>query len=377
MQTPDQVIVRQESEGPVWIYYWRDWGILYFALIGLGFLGFVIWILVTYPWEYPVEGQIFMLLPLAFVLGLAYWSLGRVINRTEVRLQHSRLIARHKPLPWRHNANLPLADIQEILCAGTGLAATTRTGKSIILVPKMVALAGQFLEQELEASLRLRQALPSVEQEMVVQFTRQKGRSQDAREGKGAVKILAALFFVLAILGVWLLISTYQQQREFQASLAWPSTQGVVRDLRIEEHSQANDNGPDTVTFEPVVVYSYTVHDKTYTSDRLSASAPWGYSFGSPEEAAQFLEKYPLRMQLVAYYNPDHPSRALLDRTAPADPGIVYIFSWGMVGLVPLALFIVMLWARSLCRAEGRPGDWKHWSFWQAELILRDRQVSS
>ncbi|MCU0489642.1 MAG: DUF3592 domain-containing protein, partial [Anaerolineales bacterium] len=364
-------IVRQEPEGPVFLCYWRDWGFLYFALVGLGFLGFVIWIIVTNPWEYSSEGQRFMLLPLVFGLGLAYWSLGQVINRTEIHLQHSRLVARHKPLPWRHNANLLLADIEEICWTGAWLVANTRTGKSIVLVPKMESPAGQFLEQEIKACLGLRPALPPVEQTMAVQFSRKEARRQDAREGKGAVMIMTVLFFVLAILGAWLLISTYQGQREAQASLTWPSTRGLVSDLRIETNVQENDNGPDTFTYEPVVVYSYKVNGETYTSDRLSANAPWGYAFGSQEEAAEFLRNYPLGTQLVVYYNPDHPRRALLDRTAPADPGIVYILGWGLVGLAPLALFIMILWAWSLCRAEGRPGDWKRLSFWQAQFRIK------
>lgn len=372
MSTPDKVIVREESEGPVFIYYWRDWGFFYFAIIGLTFLGFIIWILLTNPWDYPPEGRLFSLLPLAFGLGLTYWPLGRVINRTEICMQQGRLLVRHKPLPWRYQADLPLSDIQEIRWAGAGLSAFIKVGsqpgKGIILISKLEPPAGEFLEQEIEAHLGLRPALSIVERETAVQLSRQEEKRRDTREGKGAVLILTSLFFLLAILGVVLLVSTYSQQREARASLSWPATQGVVSENYIEQHTQENDNGPDTVSYEPIVIYSYLVNDQTYTSNRINLSAPWGYSFGNQEEAAKFLENYPIGARLKVYYNPGQPNRALLDRKQPGDPTLVYIFGWALLGLIPLALLIIVLWARSLCHAEGRPEDWKRWLFWQEQF---------
>jgi hypothetical protein len=203
------------------------------------------------------------------------------------------------------------------------------------------------------------------------ELCQQSGDLSDTGNARGAIMLMAALFLILAILGVWLLASTLLQQREARLSLTWPSTGGVVSKHQIEKEIQESDNGPDTVSYEPVVTYSYRVGDRTYTSTRISSAAPWGYSFGSPEDAAKFLEQYPLGKRLTVYYNPDQPKRALLDRSAPGDLTLVYVFGWGLIGLLPLGLFIVVMWGRSFCRTQGCPDDWKHWSFWRAQVSFQ------
>jgi hypothetical protein len=181
-------------------------------------------------------------------------------------------------------------------------------------------------------------------------------------EGRSPVIMMNIMFFILAILGAALLFSTYQSQWEAKQSLSWPSIQGVISKNRIREYTNDDTN---SISYEPIVTYSFIVGDKTYTSNHISSNAPWGYAFGTMADAEQFIRQYPIGKQLKVYYNPDNPRRALLDRTQPADPGLTtYILGWWLLALIPVALLIDLLWAIGTYRAEGCPDAWKHLDFW-------------
>jgi hypothetical protein len=114
MDTPKKVSIRDEPEGPVFVYHWWDWGFIIVFIIGLAFGLFPLFFVVNIDSNMPLAVWLFLLLFSAIGLGIAYWSLGHVINRSEIRLHHSQFSVRHKPLPWRYNASLPTGDIQAV-----------------------------------------------------------------------------------------------------------------------------------------------------------------------------------------------------------------------------------------------------------------------
>jgi hypothetical protein len=114
MDTPKKVIVVKESEGPLFVYRWRDWGMIIALLIGLVFAIFPIWLGVSIVENPPTIFWIFLLLFSGIGLCLAYYGLGRIINRTEIRVQGGNLSVRQKPLPWRYQSSLPVGEIKEV-----------------------------------------------------------------------------------------------------------------------------------------------------------------------------------------------------------------------------------------------------------------------
>ena len=393
METPKKVIVREEPEGPVYIYLWRDWGFILLVLFGLFFTAIPIWISLIAEDMISI-GWLFILLFTAIGLGLTYWSLGRVINRSEIRLQNGSLSVRHKPLPWRYQADLPTDSILAVnqesyytrshsghTTGGIGisiqssirnerLVAIVRTkkgtDKAIILIPKMELAAARFLEQEIETGLGLRQGLAPEEQEKALQFAQQEEKLVEAHQANAMIPLLMLMTALLIIVGIWLLFSTFIAQREANASLSWPSAVGLATGYTIYENQPDSNTGGQTY-YDAAVEYTYLVEDKYYTIDQYLSE-----TFSTGEEMAQFVEtNYPADTPLTIYYNPQNPGRALIDRTGPGALTFVMAGVLVVCGLVTLAL--VLFIARHICQIEGCPDEWKHWPFWRAQVPFLGR----
>jgi hypothetical protein len=383
MQTPKKVTVREDPEGPVYTYRWGDWGFVILILFGLAFALFPIWILLQNP--LPSFIVLFLLVFTAIGLGLTYWSLGHVINRSEIRIQQGRLAARQKPLPWRYNSDLSVGDIQNINQetyyntssddqSGGGvrigiqttvrnerLAAWKQDGKKVILIPKLELAAAQFLAQEIEARLGLRQALTEAERVVNLQASKQEQRRVEASQGRMLMPLLMLTIPLLVIGGVWLLISSFMAQREARASLNWPSTVGEASGYTWTRHEPGSNDSWDTY-YDAVMEYTYFVDGKSYTIEKAVPG-----QFNNEQALVQYVETtFPPGAPLTVYYNPQNPARALSDRSGPgATP---YILAVVCLVLVPLALFALVMMAREYCRANNCPDAWKHWPFWLKQV---------
>jgi hypothetical protein len=391
MITPKKVTVREEPEGPVYIYRWGDWGFVILILFGLAFALFPTWILLQNP--LPSFIVLFLLVFTAIGLGLIYWSLGHVINRSEIRLQQGRLVARQKPLPWRYNADLPVSEIQNVnqetyfntssddqfgggfrigiqtTVRNERLAAWKQGGKKVILIPKLEVAAAQFLAQEIEVRLGLRQALTEAERVVNLQASKQEQRRVESSQGMMLFPVLMLMAPILLIGGIWLLISTFNAQREARASMSWPSIAAQASGYTWTRHEPDSDDSWDAY-YDAEMEYTYYVDGESYTIEKYVPER-----FATEQDLVQFVEtNYPPGAPLTVYYNPQNPARALHDRSGP---GIIpYILAGVCLVLVPLVLFALVMMAREYCRAHGCPDDWKHWPFWLKQVPILGRAVS-
>ncbi len=83
---------------------------MFFAVIWCGFL--VVWYSIAL--QSPSPGGIALWFPLLHVavgVGLGYWSLAMLLNRTRIALGGGRLRVTHGPLPWRGGGEVPCAQI--------------------------------------------------------------------------------------------------------------------------------------------------------------------------------------------------------------------------------------------------------------------------
>jgi len=385
MTTPKKVTVHQEPEGPVYTYLWRDWGMIILLPFGLVFTAAPFWILSLGE---NTQAVIYLFVSLfAFIgLGMTYYSLGRIINRTEIRLQHGRLSARQKPLPWRYNAELEVSDIQAISQetyfnqsrdrqGGSGYSISVQTSirnerlvafprgrKPVILIPKMELAAARFLEQEIETSLGLRQAVSALKQEEAVQSAQQEQKLVEAGQLKMMFPILIVGIPLLLCVGIILLVNNITAQREAQASLSWPSTVGHSTNYTVYEHTRDSDNDTRQLYYTAGVEYTYIVEGEAYTFEQ---QVPGTYA--SEDEAAMFVEtNIPENSPLTLYYNPEKPTRALSDRSGP---GTIPLIMAGVcvVGAL-LGLVALIFGAKETCKAEGCPDAWKEWRFWGSHI---------
>ena len=107
---------RQEGELEM---RWRWFGfqyvfLLFFCLFWDGFL--VVWYAnaASAPGAFAIVAMCFPLLHVAVGVGLTYFTLAGLLNRTTVELAEGELSVRHGPLPWRGGGSHPARDIRSV-----------------------------------------------------------------------------------------------------------------------------------------------------------------------------------------------------------------------------------------------------------------------
>jgi Protein of unknown function (DUF3592) len=152
--------------------------------------------------------------------------------------------------------------------------------------------------------------------------------------GLGALTMFGIIYVVI------------EGRQRASAARHWPTTQATVlaTDLIRSEHSESNSSTSSrrstgshtTVSWEPVVIFSYTVASRPYRSKTLWLND--GASFSSEAEGSVFLSDYPVGKKFQTYYNPSNPADAASIIDAP--PLWVLLFS--LIGAIFVALGIFL-----------------------------------
>jgi len=141
-----------------------------------------------------------------------------------------------------------------------------------------------------------------------------------------ALAICGSLFIFDAIfLGI-----IFFTRRKVAQAASWPSTMGTVTSSRIELRSSSEGGS----TPYPIVNYAYQVMGQPYQGAKVMPGPEKGGS-----GARKVVERYPAGAQVMVYYNPEKPSKALLER---GTPGFVRLF-W--IILIILDIFLCGLGA--------------------------------
>ena len=140
---------------------------------------------------------------------------------------------------------------------------------------------------------------------------------------------IGIIVFVLFILNIVFLTILFFMRRRMAAVSQWPATMGNVIMSTIQRRSSE-----DGYTDYPVVQYSYQVAGQSYQSDKLAPGPEVGGS-----GARKVVAKYPAGAQVMVFYDPQNPSEAVLERTAPAQWLmwlILAIFDVTLCGVIPI-----------------------------------------
>lgn len=120
---------------------------------------------------------------------------------------------------------------------------------------------------------------------------------------------------VFAAIGAVMVFIGLRNRRRAEASQSWFPAAGVVKVANLKKHYRKGG-----VDYEPKVEYTYTIMGTPYEGKRLC--------FGTPrltyKKATEKLSLYPPGGKIVAYYNPDKPTEAVLEREAPGVGGILF-----------------------------------------------------
>lgn len=140
---------------------------------------------------------------------------------------------------------------------------------------------------------------------------------------------IVSITCVLILLNAIFLGIIYFMRKRMAVVSTWPTTMGTVTNSFVEQRSDS-----EGTTSYPVVQYSYQVGGQSYQS---SKRAP-GMEVGGTG-ARSVVARYPVGAQVMVFYDPQKPSDAVLERSAPAQWLmwlILVIFDCTLCGIIPI-----------------------------------------
>ena len=129
------------------------------------------------------------------------------------------------------------------------------------------------------------------------------------------------------LFGVMMLVMFGYFALKGQATSKWPSVEGTVVESRVARSSPTS-GGP---RYYARVKYEYDVNGVNYAAKTISIGAM--REFARESSAAKIVGKYPVGKRARVYYDPEDPSRAVLEPGASSD----------VITILPIGVFVVVI----------------------------------
>ncbi len=113
---------------------------------------------------------------------------------------------------------------------------------------------------------------------------------------------------LVAIAAVFGFIFYASSQKNKQAA-AWPTVPGKVVSSEVRT-LRSGGGGQSDLSFEPNVVYTYTVDGQAFTGNKVNFSAFRSTNKAAPQKT---VDKYPAGADVTVHYNPKKPQEAVLE----------------------------------------------------------------
>ncbi len=143
----------------------------------------------------------------------------------------------------------------------------------------------------------------------------------------------------LIVFGAVYVISTIVTRRSYQGTANWPKAAGEVVRAFVYRHERRTPK-ETSITYTPVVEYTYTVEGQPYTSQKRDFAPYYCDSFAEEKKAAEIIAELPPGKAVTVRYNPDVPAQAALKVEKPKMHNTVLLF--GVTSLVMGVLMIVL-----------------------------------
>ena len=149
------------------------------------------------------------------------------------------------------------------------------------------------------------------------------------------------LLLIFGVLGIVFLVIALVSRQKAQASQSWPTAAAKVLASEVKQHVSPDSDQQTQSSYEPVVEYSYSVGQQTYTSRRIAYGAN---SFGLGQ-AQTMIARYPVGSAVTAHYNPANPAEAVLETKAAGATlflilGIVFLALCALSGCLSAVLVV-------------------------------------
>lgn len=101
----------------------------------------------------------------------------------------------------------------------------------------------------------------------------------------------------------------YASGQKNKAAAGWPTVPGKVVSSEVQT-LRSGGGGPNDLSFEPNVVYSYTVDGQTFSGNKVNFSAFRSTNKAAPQKT---VDRYLPGTEVTVHYNPKKPQEAVLE----------------------------------------------------------------
>jgi hypothetical protein len=156
------------------------------------------------------------------------------------------------------------------------------------------------------------------------------------------------IILVFGGVGVYALYQANRGRKEADESQGWASTIGTIVESRLGQSTNYSGDAP-TVSYSPVVEYTYSVLGQAYTGERITFGMTEASSRSA--RAKEVLNRYPAGEQVTVHYDPNNPSEAVLERRAGGGAagwiiGIIFLVAGLCFGCLVLGIGFFLATAR-------------------------------
>jgi len=145
------------------------------------------------------------------------------------------------------------------------------------------------------------------------------------RKPPACIAILGAVF---ALAGVGILLWALSQRGQAQASESWPTASAEILSSELTESSSS-----DSTSYHAAIEYAFEVDGVRYTGSQVSFGDPLASQHA---RASSLVETYSAGRTVPVAYDPDDPSRCVLEPGEP--PG-----AWILLAVGPFFVVIGLL----------------------------------
>lgn len=158
----------------------------------------------------------------------------------------------------------------------------------------------------------------------------------------GVVAFASGFCLIFLVAGSVLIGAFYQERQTAQQAMTWPEAEGEVVEFAV---GQMQQKGLPHVR----MIYRYTVRNETFQGSRIV--------FGSFDlgDVRRWQDYYETGKLIPVFYDPDQPSRAVLEPAARASTWVMPIFGGVLLtGGLLMSRWFVNAWLAEIRRLQKR-----------------------
>jgi hypothetical protein len=121
---------------------------------------------------------------------------------------------------------------------------------------------------------------------------------------------------VFCVIGAGLGLGGFSAVRKARKRAAWPTVAGSILSTDVVEHRRSvsgKHGSRKSVSYEPIIKYSYSVDGKNYSGKRIAAASE---NMISKRAAEKRIGKFSSGTEILIHYDPKDPKQAVLDTRA-------------------------------------------------------------